>query len=213
MGGAAFVTGQRPLSPRCFGCWRSLRSCGRRRPVYPPGQGAGNSRRKSATKERRRDISCTAGPDEGGARRAGADTYNPTGQQPRQKKCFYSPSGARPFSAFKGLRPAPWGRPQFFPQQKENQCCSVITASSYKSRGDFSQEMSTMGAPGCGMVNMDSSRMSWACVASAGAASSFVRMYSWLMCCPQALSGSCSLSTVARRPAVASLVGAAPAAA
>lgn len=27
-------------------------------------------------------ISCAAGPDEGGARPAGADTYNPTGQQP-----------------------------------------------------------------------------------------------------------------------------------
>lgn len=36
-------------------------------------------------------------------------------------------------------------------------------------------------------VNIESSRTSWAWVASAGAASSSVRMYSWLMCCPQAL--------------------------
>lgn len=62
----------------------------------PIGQGAGNSRRKSATKERRRDIFCTAGPDEGGARPDGADTYNPTGQQQKQKKRFNSPSEARP---------------------------------------------------------------------------------------------------------------------
>ena len=50
--GAALVTGQLPLSPRCFGCWRSLRSCGRRRPVYPQGKGreipGGNQRRRSA---------------------------------------------------------------------------------------------------------------------------------------------------------------------
>jgi hypothetical protein len=78
--------GDRPASPlpRCFGCWRSAElwpteAC------LPAGQGAGNSRRKSATKERRRDISCTAGPDEGGARPAGADTYNPTGQQQNRK--------------------------------------------------------------------------------------------------------------------------------
>jgi hypothetical protein len=38
---------------------------------------------------------CAAGPDEGGARRAGADTYNPSGQQPKTEKRFYSPSGAR----------------------------------------------------------------------------------------------------------------------
>jgi hypothetical protein len=31
----------------------------------------------------------------GGARRAGAGTYNPLGQQPKQEKCFYSPSEAR----------------------------------------------------------------------------------------------------------------------
>ena len=46
------VTGQLPLSPRCFGCWRSLRSCGRRRPVYPQGKDrgicGGNQRRRSA---------------------------------------------------------------------------------------------------------------------------------------------------------------------
>jgi hypothetical protein len=45
-------------------------------------------------------------PDEGGARRAGADSYNPSGQQPKQKKRFYSPSEARPVSALNGLRPA-----------------------------------------------------------------------------------------------------------
>ena len=41
-----------PLPPCCFGCWRSLRSCGRRRPVYPQGKGreipGGNQRRRSA---------------------------------------------------------------------------------------------------------------------------------------------------------------------
>jgi hypothetical protein len=63
-----------------------------------------------------------------------------------------------------------------------------------------------MGAPGCGMVNIESSRTSWAWVASAGAESSSVRMYSWLMCGSQALSGSCSFSTVARRPARCPLV-------
>ena len=53
MGGAAH--GDRPASPLprcCFGCWRSLRSCGRRRPVYPQGKGreipGGNQRRRSA---------------------------------------------------------------------------------------------------------------------------------------------------------------------
>ena len=46
--------GNRPASPpsRCFGCWRSLRSCGRRRPVYPQGKvreiPGGNQRRRSA---------------------------------------------------------------------------------------------------------------------------------------------------------------------
>ena len=30
--------------------------------------------------------SCAAGPDEGGARRAGADTYNPSGQQPKRRR-------------------------------------------------------------------------------------------------------------------------------
>ena len=41
-----------PLPPLFFGCWRSLRSCGRRRPVHPQGKGcaicAGNQRRRSA---------------------------------------------------------------------------------------------------------------------------------------------------------------------
>ena len=46
--------GDRPAFPlpRCFGCWRSLRSCGRRRSVYPQGKGweipEGNQRRRSA---------------------------------------------------------------------------------------------------------------------------------------------------------------------
>ena len=49
---AVHVSGQLPISPRCFGCWRSLRSCSRRRPVYPQGKGreipGGNQRRRSA---------------------------------------------------------------------------------------------------------------------------------------------------------------------
>ena len=66
--GAGGGFGDRPASPlpRCFGCWRSLRSCGRRRPVYPPGKGAGNSRRKSATKERRREIRAPQAPTKEG---------------------------------------------------------------------------------------------------------------------------------------------------
>jgi hypothetical protein len=55
--GRCVVTGQLPVPfPRCFGCWRSLRSCGRRRPVHPVGQGVEIFVRKSATKERRRRI-------------------------------------------------------------------------------------------------------------------------------------------------------------
>src|SRR6478735_11560834 len=73
VGGAAQVTGQRPLSPVVFWLLASLLARRPTEPCLPAGQGAGNSRRKSATKERRRDISCTAGPDEGGARRGGAD--------------------------------------------------------------------------------------------------------------------------------------------
>nr|AFK89349.1 hypothetical protein [Arthrobacter sp. J3.40] len=51
-GWGGLVSGQRPLSPVVFGCWRSLRSCGRRRPVYPQGKEreipGGNQRRRSA---------------------------------------------------------------------------------------------------------------------------------------------------------------------
>jgi hypothetical protein len=60
------VTGQLPFSPLFFGCWRSLRSCARRRPVYPPGQGTENLRRKSATQERRRRISGPQAPTKEG---------------------------------------------------------------------------------------------------------------------------------------------------
>ncbi len=84
MGGAAVVTGQRSLSPLLFWLLAKLAELWPTEACLPAGQGAGKSRRKSATKERRRDISCTAGPDEGGARRAGADTYNPSGQQPKR---------------------------------------------------------------------------------------------------------------------------------
>jgi hypothetical protein len=51
--GAVTVTGQLPPSPSqlFFGCWRSLRSCGRRKPVHL-GKGweipGGNQRRRSA---------------------------------------------------------------------------------------------------------------------------------------------------------------------
>jgi hypothetical protein len=56
-----------------FGCWQARLLGGRRSPVYPQGKEREIPSRKSATQERRRDISCTAGPDEGGARRGGAD--------------------------------------------------------------------------------------------------------------------------------------------
>jgi hypothetical protein len=55
VGGAAQVTGQRPLSPRCFGCWRSLRSCARAGPSTREGKTreifGGNKRRRSAGEE------------------------------------------------------------------------------------------------------------------------------------------------------------------
>jgi hypothetical protein len=93
VGGAAQVTGQRPLSPRCF--LAAGEACGA---VADGGLSTrrargGKFRRKSATKERRRDISGTAGPDEGGARRAGADTYNPSGQQPKNVVDKTGPGG------------------------------------------------------------------------------------------------------------------------
>jgi hypothetical protein len=122
----------------------------------------------------------------------------------QNRKTLLQSERSEDLSAVKGLRPAPRGRPQFS-LSKRKLGCSVIAAETYRSSGDSSQEISTIGAPGCGIVNIESSRTSWAWVAPAGAASSSVRMYSWLMCCPQALSGSCSLSTVARRPAVARL--------
>src|SRR5919205_443730 len=53
VGGAAGGARPAPALPRrCFGCWRSLRSCGRRRPVYPWGKDrgicGGYKRRRSA---------------------------------------------------------------------------------------------------------------------------------------------------------------------
>jgi hypothetical protein len=82
--GRPVVTGQFPFPP-LFWLLAKLAELWPTEACLPAGQGAGNSRRKSATKERRRDTSCPAGPDEGGARRAGADTYNPTGQQPKRR--------------------------------------------------------------------------------------------------------------------------------
>src|SRR6478752_2924702 len=64
VGGAAQVTGQLPLSPVVF--WLLASSLARRptEPCLPAGQGAGNSWRKSATQERRREIPAQQAPVE-----------------------------------------------------------------------------------------------------------------------------------------------------
>jgi hypothetical protein len=82
---------------------------------------------------------------------------------------------------------------------------SVVAAESYRSSGDCSQEMSTTEAP-WGMVSMDSSSMSWAWVASAGTASSSVKMKSWLIVLLPGVSGVRCTLTVARRQPLALLL-------
>ena len=75
MGGAAQVTGQLPSPPVVFWLLAKLAELWPTEACLPAGQGAGNSRRKSATQERRRDISCAAGPGaKEGLDGAGADT-------------------------------------------------------------------------------------------------------------------------------------------
>ena len=67
MGGAVMVTGQLSLSPVVV--LAAGEACGAvtdGAPVHPQGQGVGNSRRKSATKERRREIPAPPAPTKEG---------------------------------------------------------------------------------------------------------------------------------------------------
>jgi hypothetical protein len=77
------MTGQRPLSPRCLAAGEACGAVADGGLSTRKGKG-GKFPEEISDEGAPQGHSCTAGPDEGGARPAGADTYNPSGQQPKR---------------------------------------------------------------------------------------------------------------------------------
>src|SRR4051794_37030975 len=93
--GQFVVTGQLPFSPALFWLLAELAELCPTEARPPAGQGAEIFVRKSATKERRRRIPHRGPRRNGGAGRAGAGTYNPSGQQPKKASQTRQGQGVR----------------------------------------------------------------------------------------------------------------------
>ena len=153
------MSGQRPLSPRCLAAGEACgavadgglftrKATGGKLPEEISDEGApqGNS--------------CAAGPTQEGL--DGPERTRTIRQDSSQtRKTLLQPERSEAlFRVLKGLRPAPWGRPQFSLSKRKLSAAASSLQRTYRSSGDFSQEILTMGAPGCGMVNIESSRTS-----------------------------------------------------
>jgi hypothetical protein len=77
VGGAAQVTGQLPLSPVAFWLLAKLAELWPTEACLPARARTAESVEEISDEGAPEPILRAAGPDEGGARRAGADTYNP----------------------------------------------------------------------------------------------------------------------------------------